>query len=156
MQAYPTPNTHVMIQEAETPICETQRQEEPLPHFSHLPPPHIQGRRRWPISLEAQGFPTTKKPVLIDILIWVSPYLEPTENAKLHEVSTDYRYGPTFGPLWFYRPWSPHRRQRWGFRIPNRNRTVVNDTPPPHLPLHFIWQFLTTSERYKMTKLAAP
>jgi hypothetical protein len=144
------------IQTEDDPVCETILNEEPLPYFSHTPPANIRGRKRWPPSLDAQGFPVTKKPSLADILIWVSPYLEPQENAKLHEVSKEYRHGPGFGPLWFYRPWSPNRRRRWGFGIPDRNRTVVNDIPPPHLPIHFIWQFLTMSERFNMTKLTAP
>ena len=130
--------------------------DAPLPYFSHIPPPNIRGRKRWPISLEAQAFPDDMIPTLIDILVWVTPYLEKTQQARLHEVATAYRYGPGFGPLWFYRPWSPHRRRRWGFGIPSTDRTVVNDIPPPHLPIHFIWQYLDPEDRYKMTRMTAP
>jgi hypothetical protein len=30
----------------------------------------------------------------------------------------------------------------------HRDRTIVNDEPPKHLMLHFIWQFLTPADRY--------
>ncbi len=137
MLPYPIPMPNFPIQPEDDPICENIPNEEPLPYFSHTPPANIRGRKRWPTSLDAQGFPATEKPTLADILIWVSPYLEPRENAKLHEVSTEYRHGPGFGPLWFYRPWSPNRRRRWGFGIPDKNRTVVNDIPPPTLAYSF-------------------
>jgi hypothetical protein len=64
--------------------------------------------------------------------------------------------GPEFGPLWFTRPWSPHRRRRWGFGIPSKERTVTNDKPPVHLLFHFVWPFLTPMERSTMTKTSAP
>ena len=71
---------------------------------------------------------------------------------QLRCLSQDYILGPEYGPLWFYRPWSPHRRRRWGFGVPSTTRTVVNDVPPPHLCIHFIWVFLTPKERHTMTR----
>ena len=62
--------------------------DAPLPYFSHVPPPNIRGRKRWPNSLEAQAFPDDMTPTLIDILVWVTPYLEKTQQARLHEVAT--------------------------------------------------------------------
>jgi hypothetical protein len=71
-------------------------------------------------------------------------------------LGTEFRYGPGFGPLWFYRPWSPNRRRRWGFGVPAKTRTVVNDIPPPHLYIHFIWQYLLPSERLIMSRATMP
>ena len=74
-------------------------QEMQLPRFSHLPPPSIQGSDRWPASLEAQALPLTETPELIDILIWLTPYLEVDDTIRLKCISTQYRRGPGFGPL---------------------------------------------------------
>jgi hypothetical protein len=123
-----------------------------LPRFSHVPPHSIPSRDQWPVSPEAQGFPDAGTPTLLDILIWVQPYLKVSESQNLNSVATAYRFGPEFGPLWFYRPWSPYRRRRWGFGIPNKARTVCNDKPPPHLFLHFIWTYLTPSDRHTMSR----
>jgi hypothetical protein len=124
----------------------------PLPSFSHTPPSNVQGRHRWPTSLDAQAFPAEKRPALFDILIWVKSFLSPHDNSRVACVAQAYRWGPTFGPLWFYRPWPPNRRRRWGFGTLSRDRTVENDKPPPHLLLHFIWQFLSPFERRTMSK----
>jgi hypothetical protein len=61
----------------------SQQQNDTLPHFSHIPPAKIWGRRHWPNSLEAQGFPDNKIMELSNILIWVVPYLEEEEKKKL-------------------------------------------------------------------------
>ena len=82
----------------------------PLVHFSHTPPATILGRARWPNSLEYQAFPGDDKPTLKDVLIWVQPYLEQVDRAQTRAISILYRMGPEYGPLYFYRPWSPHRR----------------------------------------------
>jgi hypothetical protein len=121
-----------------------------LPRFSHVPPSTRRSKDRWPLSPEMQAFPTKGTPQLSDVLIWVTPFLTILEQTRLKPVAKDYRYGPEFGPLWFYRPWSPYRRRRWGFGIPNKARTVENDKPPPHLCIHFIWTYLTPSERLTM------
>ncbi len=126
-----------------------------LPPFSHTPPATVVGRKRWPSSLEAQGFPLDQTPKLVVVYVWVTKYLEPEDVNSMKCIATDYQYGPGFGPLWFYRPWSPHRRRRWGFGIPSTNRTVVNDVPPPDLFIHFAWQFLTPRERYDISKLSS-
>jgi hypothetical protein len=123
-----------------------------LPRFSHTPPSTVRGRARWPISLESQAIPMDQRPCLQDILIWVQPYLETWERQKLRCTAVEHSLGPDYGPLWFYRPWSPNRRRRWGFGIPSTTRTVVNDTPPPHIGIHFAWRYLTPSERYITTQ----
>ena len=152
MLQYPTPTILYSPMLEEPTPQQDHGINAPLPYFSHLPPSHIRGRNRWPLSLEAQGFPPNRVPALNDVLIWVSPYLEPSENSLLTTLATDYRHGPGYGPLWFYRPWSPHRRRRWGFGIPSINRTVVNDRPPPHLMIHFVWQYLDAADRYNMSR----
>ena len=127
-----------------------------MPPVRYLPPATIRGRHRWPKSLEAQAFPDNKILELSDILIWVLLYLEMEENAKVRCIAKDYRLGPGYGPLWFHRPWSPHRRRRRGFGIPSVDRTVVNDIPPPHLYIHFALQYLTPDERFTMSRATAP
>jgi hypothetical protein len=127
-----------------------------LPRFSHLPPATITGCDRWPASLEAQAFPPDATPTLYDVMIWTVPYLETDDIKRLKRVGKPYQHGPGFGPLWFTRPWSPNRRRRWGFGIPSSDRTVVNDKPPVHLAIHFVWTFLSPHDRVKMTKLSAP
>ena len=67
-----------------------------LPRFSHIPPRTVRGRARWPISLEYQAFPMDQTPTLRDVLIWVTPYLEPPDNQKVHGMATDYRLGPEY------------------------------------------------------------
>jgi hypothetical protein len=133
------------------PVSIAPLETSPLPRFSHTPPSTVMGRARWPSSLENQAFPSEDIPTLRAVLIWVKPYLEPPDNANVCGVAREYRLGPEYGPLYFYRPWSPHRRRRWGFGTPNKERTVVNDVPPPHLCIHFIWQFLLPEERHAMT-----
>jgi hypothetical protein len=123
-----------------------------LPSFSHIPAPHIRGLARWPHSLDAQSFPSSCLPDLSDILLWVHPFLEPNDRAATYCIAQKFILGPTFGPLWFTRPWSPNRRRRWGFGALSRDRTVVNDQPPKHLMLHFMWQFLSPSQRYACSR----
>jgi hypothetical protein len=82
-----------------------------LLHFSHLPPARIKGCHRWPQSLEAQSCPDKTPPTLDDILVWAVQYLEKDDENRLRCVATNYRRGPGYGPLWFYRPWSPNRRR---------------------------------------------
>jgi hypothetical protein len=119
-----------------------------LPSFSHVPPKSVTGIHQWPLSLDAQNFPDTCCPGLSDILIWVLPYLTPLDLRATRCLSHASQFGPEYGPLWFVRPWSPNRRRRWGFGALHRDRTIVNDEPPKHLMLHFIWQFLTPADRY--------
>ena len=138
------------------PTEELSHQEMQLPRFSHIPPPSIKGCKKWPTSLEAQAFPTDQKPLLLDVLIWVIPYLEVVDTTRLKYTMKSLRRGSGFGPLWFTRPWSPNRRRRWGFGIPSTNRTVVNDKPQVHLMLHFVWIYLTPEERYTMSQTSAP
>jgi hypothetical protein len=53
-----------------------------LPSFSHIPPPHITGIDRWPISLDAQAFPMHRCLTLFNILLWVQPFLH------THDITT--------------------------------------------------------------------
>ena len=124
-----------------------------LPSFSHIPAPHIRGSDRWPFSIDAQSFPSPSIPGLTDVLIWIHPFLEPNDRAVTHCISKAFTLGPTFGPLWFTRPWSPNRRRRWGFGALSRDRTVVNDKPPKHLMLHFAWQYLLPAERQTASRI---
>jgi hypothetical protein len=130
--------------------------DDGLQSFSHTPPATIRGRRRWPFSLDSQAHPGTHSPVLMDVLIWIYPFLTCSDRNRIACVGHTYKRGPSFGPLWFTRPWSPNRRRRWGFGVPAKNRTVVNDTPSPYLSLHFSWVFLTPDERYNMAIAAKP
>jgi hypothetical protein len=106
--------------------------------------------------MEAQAFPTTNTPELMDVLIWVISYLEPNDKKLLRRIGRKYQYGPEFGPLWLTRPWSPNRRRRWGFGVPDTERTVVNDKPPVHLIIHFVWGYLEPEDRKNMANAAAP
>jgi hypothetical protein len=124
----------------------------PLPSFRHTPPSTVRGRHRWPLSLDHQAFPTTSTPCLIDVLIHVNPYLEPDTQTRMRCVAKIYSLGPEYGPLWFYRPWSPNRRRRWGFGTPHKDRTVVADAPLPHSFIHFAWPYLTPTERFATTR----
>jgi hypothetical protein len=126
-----------------------------LPSFSHTPPRTIIGRARWPLSIEAQAFPTHHTPQLLDVLVWVVSYLEPEDQRAVRCLATDYKLGPEYGPLHFTRPWSPNRRRRWGFGAISRDRTAVNNTPPPHLIIHLIWQFLEPVERQAASKMCS-
>ncbi len=63
--------------------------------------------------------------------------------------------GPAYGPLWFYRPWSPHRRRRWGFGIPTTGRSACHETPSPYTAIHFAWVFLAPQDRYEATQTCA-
>jgi hypothetical protein len=117
-----------------------------LPPFSHLPPQRIHGRHRWPLSLDAQSFPSHSTPILMDVLIHVRMFLTREDSARIACTGPAYSLGPDYGPLWFTRPWSPNRRRLWGFGIPNRDRTIKTDAPLPHGFIHFVWTFLTPAE----------
>jgi hypothetical protein len=119
-----------------------------LPSFRHTPPTSIRGIARWPSSLDAQVFPAHRCPGLLDVLLWVLPYLTSTDTRATRCLTHASQFGPEYGPLWFVRPWSPNRRRRWGFGALHRDRTIVNDEPPKHLILHFVWQYLTPADRY--------
>ena len=126
-----------------------------LPRFSHRPPSSIPSARRWPSSLDPQAFPPSSVPTLADVVVWATPYLLPVECAKLRQVGHVFRHGSEYGPLWFTKPWSPNRRRRWGFGIPSKERTVVSDTPPAHLFLHFAWQFLAPADQARVVPLCS-
>jgi hypothetical protein len=88
---YPTPTTHSSA--SVLPINEDIDivQQTPIPPFSHIPPPNIRGRHRWPVALEAQGFPDQQTPTLVDVIIWSNKYLEPKDKLSLKQVAKTYR-----------------------------------------------------------------
>ena len=68
-------------------------------------------------------------------------------TTHLCHLSQSFCHGWQFGPLGFYRPWKPIRRQHWGFGIPMLNRHIIADLPPMDQLIHFIWQFLKPRDR---------
>ncbi len=66
-----------------------------------------------------------------------------------------HQLGPEFGPLWFYRPWSPHRRRRWGFGTPTSGRSTCHEAPPPYTVIHYAWVYLDPNDRYEATHTCA-
>jgi hypothetical protein len=76
-----------------------------LPSFSHTPPDTVRGRDRWPTSLEYQMIPSDKEqPELLDILVWITQYLEPVDIRATRCIASQYQLGAEFGPLSFTRP----------------------------------------------------
>ena len=147
------PDLTIPPDKSDEPIKSMEQCRTPptLPSFCHAPPPGVQGRDRWPSSLEAQICPSVSPATLDDVLILVSPYLTSTDRAKTACTSTVYSLGPEYGPLWFSRPWSPNRRRRWGFGVPHKEKSVVTDSPLPHSIIHFAWPFLLPQDRRTMT-----
>jgi hypothetical protein len=110
--------------------------------------------KRWPLCLEAQAKPATDSVTLVDIWIWIHPFLDVvTQGILLCSLMNAHQLGPGFGPLWFYRPWSPHRRRRWGFGIPTSGRSTRHEMPSPYAAIHYTWVFLDPHDRYKATKV---
>ena len=117
--------------------------QEVLPSFSHKPPSSVKGSHRWPVSLESQA----PQPSFLQVLPWVQLFLTAKEKCQLSVLSTEFCHGWQFGPLGFFRPWSTNRRRRWGFGIPSSTRRIIPDAPPKYLMIHFVWQFLTPTDR---------
>ena len=90
-----------------------------------------------------------------DIWVWVDPFLTPHDQTTMTSLNRSFHLGPTFGPLWFYRPWSPHRRRRWGFGLPSSSRSATHEDPSPYTALHFAWTFLDPQDRFLATKTCA-
>jgi hypothetical protein len=130
--------------------------QEPNPNpweFRHTPARTKLLTRRWPSALESQACSTPL--VLHDFLIWVQPFLDPSASSALERTSRAFALGPTFGPLWLYRPWSPHRRRRWGFGIPSKQRIATHDSATYHSILHFVWTYLAPADRKVATKVSS-
>jgi hypothetical protein len=58
-----------------------------LPPFGHIPPPSVIVVRRCPLSLETQAFPLQHSPALMDVLLWVLPYLHLSDNVALRKTA---------------------------------------------------------------------
>jgi hypothetical protein len=121
-----------------------------LPTFSHLS--MLPGRIAWPHNPDPQWY--QHPPTFVDIWVYVdtSGFL-----ADRDIVSDNPLFGPNVfargaktGPLWLTRPWQPSRRRLWGFGVASVKRSCTHDTPNPVMMIHFIWTFLTPSERQTM------
>ena len=117
--------------------------QEVLSSFSHKPALSLLDRYRWPGSIEHQA----PEPSFLHVLPWVQRFLTAREHHSLCHLSHSSNHGWQFGPLCFYRPWKPIRRQCWGFGIPTLNRRIIADSPPINQLIHFIWQFLEPRDR---------
>jgi hypothetical protein len=127
----------------------------PVFTFRHTPRRSLSVHTRWPRSLEAQAKFTTNLITLSDVWIWIDPFLTQVDKTSMSTLNRSYHLGPTFGPLWFYRPWSPHRRRRWGFGLPSIGRSATHEEPSPYTALHFAWVFLEPLDRLNATKTCA-
>ena len=79
------PEAHILLDVqpgSAGPISEPTLNHPLIPAFSHIPPPHIKGTHCWPLSLDSQAHPGTTPPILLNILIWVKPYLLPDDAIK--------------------------------------------------------------------------
>jgi hypothetical protein len=120
--------------------------------FRHTPHRSRPLHTRWPSALESQAKPADRLTTLLDVWIWVDPYLTSATQSTLRGLNRSFHLGPRFGPLWFYRPWSPHRRRRWGFGIPSKACSATHEEPSPYTALHYAWVFLEPQDRLTATK----
>jgi hypothetical protein len=141
-----------------TPDRASSGQTQPPPSlpiplcFRHTPPRHLSLDKRWPKAYEAQALAI--QPTLYDVWVWIVPFLSTSASQALASTATRFKLGVDFSPLWLYRPWSPHRRRRWGFGIPCSQRIATHDTVSYHSMIHFIWPFLDHRDRQTTTKVA--
>jgi hypothetical protein len=125
----------------------------PLPLcFRHMPPCHLSLDKRWPKAYEAQALAIQS--TLYDVWVWIVPFLSTSASQALASTATRFKLGVAFSPLWLYRPWSPHRRRRWGFGIPCLQRIATHDTVSYHSMIDFIWPFLDHHDRQTTTQVA--
>jgi hypothetical protein len=111
--------------------------------------------KRWPSCLKAQAKPATRSATLVDIWIWIHPFLDAFTQGLLCSLMNSHHLGPGFGPLWFYRSWSSYRRCRWGLNIPTSGRSAPHETPSPNTAIHYAWVSLDPHDRYEATKTCA-
>jgi hypothetical protein len=124
-------------------------------HFCHTPCCSMSVHTCWPSSLEAQAKSSRGNTTFYDIWVWVDPFLTLHEQTTMTSLNRLFHLGPTFGPLWFYRPWSPHQRRRWGFGLPSSGRSATHKEPSPYTALHFAWTFLDPQDQFLATKTCA-
>ena len=118
------------------------------------------GRHRWPGSLEFQAYPFNSTTVIAFIDIWSklapSNFLTPRDQAACRCISHHFQYGPAYSTVTLTRPWNPLRRRKWGFGIPSVGRsTTTIDLTIQHV-FHFVWTYLTPTERYIMSQSIRP
>jgi hypothetical protein len=128
----------------DTPIGD-QPQSPAQYTFSHTPPVTLHSSIRWPGTLQHQG--PTSSLSLHDMIAWIVPFLAQPSLAKLAVLNHNFSLGANGYPYYFYRPWSPLRRRRWGFGTPSKHRSSVSDRPQVHQVLHHSWTFMTPADR---------
>jgi hypothetical protein len=120
--------------------------------YQHTPPRSMAVHKRWLACFEAQAKPDTYGTTLVDIWIWIQPFLDAHTQGILCTLLNAHQLGPDFGPLWFYSPWSSHWRRCWGFGIPTSGRSTCHETPSPYTAIHYAWVYLDPKDHYKATK----
>ena len=127
-----------------------------VPPFSHGPPSSKKGRTRWPIAPDFQARSGANPVVLLDVYVWITPFLDQHSQGAAQCTSSQYRYGSIGAPLWYTRPWMPYRRRRWGFGIPSANRSTHHDSPSRTGILPYIWTYLDPSSRWACSRVCSP
>jgi hypothetical protein len=116
--------------------------------FSHAPPYHITGVRRWPGSCEPQHNKCHhRQPPLLDVWAHLIKFMSPADRRSLHSVHRTFARGVLCSPLMLTRPWQPHRRRRWGFGSLSRDRSSTTTIPTFHHIFHHLWPFLDPLDR---------
>jgi hypothetical protein len=140
------------IELEEVCVSATPIGDQPIPSapytFRHTPPVSLPSQVRWPGRLQHQGpaFPVH----LHSLVAWIVPFLSQADIAKLAFLNRDFQVGPVGYPYYFYRPWSPLRRRRWGFGIPSKHRSSVSSRPQAQQIFHHAWTYLTPQDRFQV------
>ena len=120
--------------------------------FSHVPPPTLQGSRRWPGRVDCQS--PSSDPLLLDTWVHVQRFLAPQDRRHMLCLSSAFSFGVLCSPLWLTRPWQPHRRRRFGFGKVCRARSATTASPTLSHIYHHLWPFLSSSDRQMSQSLS--
>jgi hypothetical protein len=117
--------------------------------FRHTPSCQLPLAWHCPSSLEAQALSTQS--VLLDIWIWLQPFLDHDSCAALLATTSHFHLGVEYSHLWLYRPWPPLRHQCWGFGTPCKPCTATHNDATYHNIICFVWTYLAPSDRQSAT-----
>jgi hypothetical protein len=116
--------------------------------FSHVPPSHITGVRRWLGSCEPQHNKFHhRQPALLDLWAHLNTFMSPANRRSIHLVHCTFARGMLCSPLMLTWPWQPYRHHRWGFGSLSRDRSSTTVIPTFHHIFHHLWPFLDPLDR---------
>ena len=84
------------------------------------------------------------------------PFLDTQSRQSLSLLNRDWRHWQLFGDCPIARPAVPYRRRLLGFGKVNPHLHIRHVSPSPYLVLHFVWEFLSFSDRRRVAEASPP